>query len=349
MKLQQNELYLGRLMRESIFRITALWAFSECALGGLMHAFKLPFTGIFVGGFAVLCVGLLAQMERPAGAQILRATMLVMLVKAVVSPHSPPQAYAAVGFQGFLGALLLGYVRPNTIVAVLYGALAIAESAVQKLLMLYLFFGTSLVEAVDLFVVDVLKKLGLRTDISWAWFIAALYVGVYTLWGAFLGYWIPRMPLLLKARAEQYADLDDTAVSLELAGRRPPFWRKIAALMGILLFVGGTFLLTSAERGAGIQKAIYAVLRTAAVLLTWLFLVRPVLQSLIQRWARKKRKQEEGTLQSLLEDIPLWRQKATQLFVAVSQKYRGARRWVEFALALLAVALYPASVSVRDR
>ena len=55
-----------------------------------MHAFKLPFTGLFVGGFAVLCVGLLAYVERPAASTILRATALVLLVKAVVSPHSPP-------------------------------------------------------------------------------------------------------------------------------------------------------------------------------------------------------------------------------------------------------------------
>ena len=47
-------------------RLTALWALIEAGLGGLLHAFHLPFTGIILGGFAVLIISLLAQhFEKP--------------------------------------------------------------------------------------------------------------------------------------------------------------------------------------------------------------------------------------------------------------------------------------------
>ncbi len=331
------------------FRITALWAFSECALGGLMHAFKLPFTGLFVGGFAVLCVGLLAHVERPSAPLILRATILVMLVKAVVSPHSPPQAYLAVGFQGVLGALMLGFLRPTVLVSSVYGLIAIAESALQKLLMLYLFFGKPLFEAADLFVADVLKKFGLQSEVSWAWSAAWAYVGLYALWGAVLGYWIPRLPELLKHRAQRYAVAESFSPEVALESKRHQFPKKMLALAGVLLFIVVTFLLTGTEKGGGAQKAVYAVARTLAVLLAWLFMVRPLLQVLIRRWAKRKAVTEQGMLQQLLAAIPDWRARATQLLVIVSQQHQGWRRWVEFALALLAVALYDEAISVRDQ
>lgn len=337
-------------MKDVVFRITALWAFSECALGGLMHAFKMPFTGIFVGGFAVLCVGLLAHVSGRRASVILRATLLVILVKAIVSPHSPPQAHVAVAFQGVLGALMLGYVRPYAMAALLYGMLAIAESALQKLLMLYIFFGKPLFEAADLFVVDVLKKFGLQSDVSWAWSAAGVYVGIYALWGAVLGYWIPKLPGLLERRAQRYAEVEEVAGADDLPSRRKPLWQKMALLAGVLLFIAGTFLLTGVEKGGGGQKALYAVVRTLAVLAAWLFLVRPLVQMLIQRWAKRKSAEEQGALQQLLAAMPDLQGRARGLFAAVSQEHKGWRRWAEFALALLSTALYESSaVSARGQ
>ncbi|MCS7037958.1 MAG: hypothetical protein RMJ33_13295 [Saprospiraceae bacterium] len=338
-------------MKDVVFRITALWAFSECALGGLMHAFKIPFTGIFVGGFAVLCVGLLAHVSRRSASVILRATLLVILVKAIVSPHSPPQAHVAVAFQGVLGGLMLGYLRPYVVAAFLYGVLAIAESALQKLLMLYIFFGKPLFEAVDLFVADVLKKFGLQSEVSWAWSAAGIYVGIYALWGAVLGYWIPKLPGLLERRAQQYADVEMALGENSLPSRRKPLWQKIALLVGVLLFIAGTFLLTGVEKGGGASKALYAVARTLAVLAAWLFVVRPLVQMLVQRWAKRKSVEEQGALQQLLAAMPDLQGRSRALFAAVSQQHRGWRRWMEFALALLATAFYeaPLPVSARDR
>ena len=44
-----------------MWRITALWGFSEATLGGILHAFKIPFTGLFVGSAAVIFISLIAH------------------------------------------------------------------------------------------------------------------------------------------------------------------------------------------------------------------------------------------------------------------------------------------------
>lgn len=324
-------------MKDTIFRITALWAFSECALGGIMHALKLPFTGLFVGGFAVLCVGLLAQVSERNAAVIVRSTLLVILVKAIVSPHAPPTAYLAVGFQGMTGALLLCYLRPFGAAALLYGFLAITESALQKLLILFLFFGKPLFEAVDLFFADVLENFGVQSAVSWAWVVVYTYVGFYALWGLMLGYWIPRLPDQLQRRTTTYADLDLKTKDSDAAPKQKSR-RKGIMLLAVLLFIVLTFLLAGGKASGG-QKALYAVLRTTAVLAAWFFIVQPLVAYLFKQWAAKRSKEERGALQQIVDFMPDLRARALPLYRHVAQHHSGWRRWPEFVLALFALAM----------
>ena len=130
-------------------RLTALWALSESGLGGMMHALKIPFSGLFLGGFAIVMVTLIAQQyQKGRFKAVMQATLLVILVKAMASPHSPPMAYIAVGFQGLAGACIysIGF---NRITCTLFGGIALFESAIQKFLTTTLIFGKSIWEALD--------------------------------------------------------------------------------------------------------------------------------------------------------------------------------------------------------
>ncbi|MDX5320402.1 MAG: hypothetical protein LPK45_04875, partial [Bacteroidota bacterium] len=77
-------------------RLIALWGLAESGLGGYMHAMKIPFTGIFVGGSAVIILSLLASLSEKRFQTLLRATLVVLLIKFTVSPHTSPFAYIAV-------------------------------------------------------------------------------------------------------------------------------------------------------------------------------------------------------------------------------------------------------------
>ncbi|MEQ1744576.1 MAG: hypothetical protein ABMA02_04065, partial [Saprospiraceae bacterium] len=267
-----------------------------------------------------------------------RATLLVILVKALVSPHTPPTAYLAVAFQGTAGALLLCYLRPFGLAALLYGFLAITESALQKLLTLYLFFGKSLIEATDIFFADVLRVFGVQSGVSWAWAAVYAYVGLYAVWGLVLGIWLPLLPGQLERRAAEYAN-----VQLEAS----PFDAEVSKKMGrkwlgagfVLLFITLTFVFAGGKAVGG-QKALYAVLRTVAVLVMWFFLLQPVVAYFFKRWAERRAEQERGTLAQIMDFMPDLRSQAVPLYRYVARHHAGWRRWPEFVLALFVRALF---------
>src|SRR5687767_5786888 len=90
------------------YRLVALWVVCEAFAGGLMHAAKIPFTGMVVSSLAVACIMLIAY-HVPSRSAILKATVTVAFFKLLLSPHSPPTAYIAVFFQGYLGYLLFNH------------------------------------------------------------------------------------------------------------------------------------------------------------------------------------------------------------------------------------------------
>lgn len=324
---------------QSIFRITALWAFSECALGGVMHALKLPFTGFLVGGFAVLCIGLLAQLSGKNAAVVLRSTLLVLLVKAVVSPQSPPTAYLAVGFQGLSGALILCYLRPFALAAFLFGFLALVESAVQKILVLWLFFGNSVFEAIDLFFKDVLKNFGLQESVSWSSLFVWGYVVLYALWGLVLGHWIVRLPGQLARERMKYTDFQFSPAepASDLPSKKSRRW--VFPLL-VLAFIVATFLLTGGK-SSGVQKAVFAVWRSAAVLAAWFFLFQPLVSHFFQKWAKRKAAQEQSSLAKVMETLPEMRENARQLYRHIALQHSGWKKFREFVVAMFVVAVYP--------
>jgi hypothetical protein len=323
---------------DSIFRLTALWAFAECSLGGVMHAFKIPLTGIFVGGFAVLCIGLLAHLSGRNAAVILRSTLLVVLVKAIVSPHSPPQAYLAVTFQGVFGALVLCNLRPFALAAYLFGLVSLVESALQKLLVLLLFFGKSLFEAFDVFVTDVLEIFGIQSQVSWSKIAVGSYLSLYAVVGLALGLWITKLPGQLERKSAEYSalSLPTENVTLSFSKKSDKKW---LLLLAVLAFIVLTFLLAGGKASGG-QKALYAVARTLAALAAWFFFLQPVVTFFFKKWTKRRSEAEKGNLLQIMEFFPDLRAKVRPLYRHVSEKYKGWRRLREFVVALFAVAIY---------
>src|SRR5438045_6606034 len=88
----------------AVQRLTALWAFSESGLGGIMHALQIPFTGLVVGGMSVIMISFIAQISDHQYREILKSAMIVLIIKAMVSPYTPFPAYIAVSFQALSGA-----------------------------------------------------------------------------------------------------------------------------------------------------------------------------------------------------------------------------------------------------
>lgn len=330
---------MHELNRHYINRLTALWAFSESGLGGMMHAFKIPFTGFFLGGFAIVIVTLIAHHSNKRFTDILQSTLLVILVKAAASPHSPLMAYLAVAFQGVCGAIIFALGK-NLFSAALYGALALFESAIQKFITATLIFGKNIWEALDLFVQGIAKDLHLNSDFSFSMWLIAVYTGVYTIWGLILGIWASRVPAkmqieaaVLAERMKQYRGVGVTESSQKKARKRN-YWR-ILSFFFILLFIVTVFITTNNTKDAS-----YTVMRSLAAILVIYFFLSPLTRILFQRWLKNRQSGNTYKIKGILDAMPQLKSLTAPAMHFARNDAAGIFVYPKFVFNLIVLALY---------
>ena len=173
---------LDKLTKEqkilAIQRLTALWAFAECGLGGMLHALQMPFTGLIVGGLAVIIITLIAKFSDNNISSIFKSLVIVLIIKLTISPFTPFPAYIAVSFQALIGCLLYPLLKVNYISVLLLSIVSMIESAIQKLLILTLIFGQSLWKATDAFFSFVANQFHLKSIHGADWLIG-IYLAIY--------------------------------------------------------------------------------------------------------------------------------------------------------------------------
>lgn len=317
----------------TVQRLTALWALCESGLGGWMHALKIPLTGFFVGGFAVVIIGLLAHFTRNNMRQMLQATVLVILVKAAVSPQSGFPAYVAVGFQGLVGALMYRAIPNYTVASILFAIIAMLESAFQMLLMMTIVFGKSLWEAVDKFFQNLLSSFHLPENLSYSFWIIAVYGSIYTLWGLTIGIWISRLPKRIAEVGKLQLPVTNTSIASE-SGSKKNRGGKVIFFVSTLLFIASVFAFSD-----NLNKALYVVLRTIAVLLLIFGIISPLVKWAMQRWIQKENSKHGRQLKPILDMMPELRSYIRPAYQMATQQYSGFRKYSGFLFLLLVFTL----------
>ena len=204
-------------------RLVALWGLSEAFLGGILHALKLPLTGLLVGGASLTLIVLLGQAGRRG--TVLRGLLVVLSIKALLSPQSPPTAYLAVAFQGVLGEVLAGSGAWPRLRGAVLGAVTMLESAGQQLFVLWLLYQKPLAVAFNAFLDKLLGAApagAARPD--YALGLAAAWLGGHLLAGAALGWWAGGLPARLPQMAAAHPEwqVGATAPAAALAPAAAP-------------------------------------------------------------------------------------------------------------------------------
>ena len=190
---------------QTTVRLVALWGLSEAFLGGVLHALHLPLTGLLVGGASLVLIVLLGQ----AGGRgaVLRGLLVVLSIKALLSPQSPPTAYLAVAVQGVLGAALAGRGGWPRLRGAVLGGATMLESAGQQLLVLWVLYQKPLAVAFNAFVGKLLGS-GLagggRPDYA-LWLVGGWLVG-HGLAGVAVGAWAGGLPARLPRLAAAHPE-----------------------------------------------------------------------------------------------------------------------------------------------
>ena len=339
--------------RRAVERLTALWALNEAGLGGLIHALRVPFTGIVVGSTAVVLIALIAFFAERKAKAILKATVIVLLVKAAASPHTPLPAYVAVAFQGLAGALLFGFLPSLRLGALLLGLLALWQGAVQKLLVMTILYGKSLWEAVDSVGRWILGKMGSGSGelTPTGWFLF-FYLGYYTVAGLVTGWLAGAIPgeiarALKNPRPAPLPAPGESPLAGAVPSSRKRWWRRTPFKAGVVLAALLAVLMLLHPGQEGWAKGVRVFVRASLVLALWMLVVRPLGQALFRRFRLREQGVYGAEVSRALEQFPALRQAAGVAW-RESAAADGFRRWKKFLVELIVLALAGDSMEKGD-
>lgn len=286
------------------YRLIALWVLCEAMLGSIIFSFKIPVSGLVIGSCAVVCIALIAWYV-PARGAIIRATVIVAIFKMMLTPQAPPAAYLAVFFQGLMGELLFQNKKHYRTACMMLALLAMTESAFQRILVITILYGNDFWTAVNTFMN---KLTGSSKLTDYSFFIIFWYVAIHIIAGVLVGIWVGLLPNRInqmKGLQTKYNILT-TGAEINLPVKRRSkngrvflfsIWILLIALYVQSFFHIGAPLLPS-QLVAGI------LIRSAILILTWYFLISPVLKQLLNKWLQRKKQQSVQQVQEVLNLLP---------------------------------------------
>jgi len=322
-------------------RLIVIWALSEAALGGLLYVLKIPLTGIFINGTSVIIIALIAYFSEKKGT-ILKATLIVLLVKVAVSPHTPLNAYLAVSLQGLIGEILFSSKKYFKIRSISLGIITLFLSGIQRIVVVTILYGENLWDSIDLFGNYVIQQLPFITNntssIGVSYWLIGIYIGLHLMIGFIIGIFAGKAPQHLSNPDENsMLSLEKIKVSnnfQNLKKRKSKFWLKKPSSIGILLLVSLIIVLTYvfpqfSETEA--LKAIIMILRSIFIMLIWYLIVGPFFLKLYKNYINKYGSKYSKDVDYTLRLLPVAKMIVVHSW-KYSKKYKDISRIKQFIL-----------------
>jgi len=323
------------------YRLIALWALNEAMLGGVIHGLKIPVSGLVVGSCAVICISLIAWYVPRKGA-IIKATIIVAVFKMMLSPQAPPPAYIAVFFQGLMGELLFFNKRWFKLSCLLLAVLSLVESGLQRILVLTIVYGNDLWKVINDSINRLTKQ---KTAVNYSLLIGGGYVFLHLIAGFIVGWWASLLPnKISKWNEDQWNKIvlanDKTAIVPVSKKRRRGLKRGlfIAWIILILLYAQSIFRIGDPLLPRHISLKI--LVRSVIIVLTWYFILGPLLKQLLHYWLQKKQAKAGQDISAVWDILPSTRHLIVESWKR-SAGSKGLRRIIACAKAILVNALNP--------
>ncbi len=290
-------------------RITALWAFSEAFMGGILHGLKIPFAGLVLAFVASVCITLIALGNNKKG-QIFKATLLVIAVKFILSPHTPPMAYVAVLIQGVVGEILFLNRKTLKLAAFALTLFSLLYSAFQHLLILTVIFGKGFWQAIDIFLNKITQTF-VKDAVHYSLYLILFYTGCYLIagiTGGFLNIKIIKSVQLgsqTNVLLQQINSLPKQHNNI-FAQTKPAKRKKMFAFIfgGLMLLLLIFSYLPFFNSGFLKYKITELVIRAVVIILTWTYFITPLLRMQIQKWVTRYKQKNNNTLKQVIALLP---------------------------------------------
>lgn len=293
-----------------LMRITALWAFSEAFLGGILHGLNIPFAGLALALIASLCISVIAVHEAKKGA-IFKATLLVIAVKFVLSPNTSPMAYVAVFIQGLAGEFFfLNQQRRNwpIFVLTLFSQL---YSAFQHLLILTILFGKGFWQALDLFL-NKITQIFIAKPQHYSLYLVLFYLMCYLVAGVIGGIFNTRMvrnvltenmSLGLAQAFKEMKNNDDPDFNPGKKRRRYHYGFTFYLSILLLLVLIASYL-PFFPIAVSRNKALTILMRGLLILVIWVYLISPILIKMIGKWVKRYNSKRSAGIEQVIALLP---------------------------------------------
>jgi len=295
----------------SIIKITALWAFSESAFGGILHALKIPLRGLFISSAAVLFISLIALFSKNHK-DILKSTLIVILIKALVSPYSPFTAYLAVSLQGILGFLLFSTKKYYKLSTLFLGVIVLFFSGIQKVVLLTILFGNALWDSLDIFIKQLSSVMfgSNHPEINYGYLIIATYVLIHLIAGLFIGLYAGRLPEKINHYKNHIPTVIENETSEEIPHKqskkkkiwflRPTGIFIISLSLGVIIL---SYLSPEIENNVAIS-VIIMLIRSVGITVIWFTILAPIAGKYFQKFIARRKSDYSKDIEEIIAMFP---------------------------------------------
>jgi hypothetical protein len=303
---------------------------------------------MIISSAAVIIICLIAHFSQKKG-EILKATILVLIIKGVISPHTPFAAYLAVFLQGLLGEILFFNKRFYLLSCIILGLSVGILTGSQRIITYTLIFGGTFWEAINQFLSYVVKEFFLSSDVTsfnLSLFLIVSYILIHALFGfgsGVLGFKLPKkinsesMKGMLLSEQQL---ISNQIITANKNKRKRPWWKKPVYFL-FFLIVGVLLVITYINpQGINLSQKSILIMIVRAILVTviWFYFLSPILMMAIKKILNKRQSVYAYEISSIINHFPQYKNIAASIW-KLSNKQKGLLRFGYFITALIANVL----------
>ena len=185
------------------------------------------------------------------------------------------------------------------------------ESAIQKLIILTLFFGKSFWKAMDEMIAYIAKQFGISASNGSLW-IVATYLAIYLIGGMIIA-WIAYKTIKGLFADKRILAVDSTkTINEEIykgnTDKRKTLYQKLWAMILMLVVLSVVLFIFAADTRQGWLAVVKTFSWTLSAILIWFMLISPLFTRLIQKLLQKKESRYSDEVLKTLSFLPMLRQ-----------------------------------------
>jgi hypothetical protein len=286
---------------------------------------------MIVGCLAVFYISFLSYVNPKRGV-IFKATIIVILVKIMISPYTPVMAYFAVLYQGAFGELLYSFKRIKTISCFILSIITALFSSLQKVITLSLFFGLTLWDSIDKFLNYVSGELFINTifksEVSFSYYIILAYVLIHLTAGILMAFiilnFLKNFPDLIN-NPDFKLEINKNIKVKQLSLKKKKF--KFSKILFIIFLI--TILLFSyispEKFGLNSHSILLMIFRALLIFIIWFKVLSPLIINMFRKIINKKNNKYSDSISKVLIFEPYIRNLIPQAWKKSNPRKRTAR------------------------